>query len=87
MPEAIADLRSQRKARDFGVWEENWDIVMMFLRMQTQWNVGMSGATGLHYPSLESLCRLYSVKEPVVIFEGVQIMEREALTVMNERKS
>jgi hypothetical protein len=67
------------------VWEENWDIVMMFLRLCTQWNAGMGGATGLHYSSLEWLCKLYAVADPVAMFEGVQVMELAALAVMNRK--
>lgn len=87
MPEAIEDLRRQRKARNFEIWEENWEVVMMFMRMQTQWIVGAMGATGLNYPSLEYLCRLYSVKDPVTVFEGVQVMEAAALMIMSEQRS
>jgi len=43
----------------------------------------MAGLTGLNYPSLEWLCKLYSVKDPVAIFEGVQVMEMAALAVLN----
>jgi len=68
------------------VWEENWDTVMMFLRMQTQWNVSMAGLTGLNYSSLDYLSRLYSVKDPVSLFEGIQVMEVTALTCLNKRK-
>jgi len=68
------------------VWEENWDVVMMFLRMQTQWNVSMAGLTGLNYSSLDYLSRLYSVKDPVSLFEGMQVMEVTALTCLNKRK-
>jgi hypothetical protein len=69
------------------VWEENWDVVMMFLRMQTQWNVSMAGLTGLNYSSLDYLSRLYSVKDPVSLFEGIQVMEVTALTCLNKRKT
>ena len=69
------------------MWEENWDTVMMFLRMQTQWNVSMAGLTGLNYSSLDYLSRLYSVKDPVSLFEGIQVMEVTALTCLNKRKS
>jgi hypothetical protein len=69
------------------VWEENWETVMMFLRMQTQWNTSMGGVTGLNYSSLEYLCRLYSVKDPVSLFEGVQVMEVVALSSLNKRNS
>jgi hypothetical protein len=86
MPEAIADLQSKEESKNFEVWEENWEVVIMILRMSTQWNTGMSGATGLHYPSLEWLCKLYSVKDPVAVFEGVQIMEMAALAAMHEKQ-
>jgi len=86
-PEAIKDLRCKKRERDFEVWEENWDIVLMFFKMQTQWIVGFSGPTGLHYPSLEWLCRLYTVKDPVTMFEGIQIMEAAALAEMGKRTS
>lgn len=87
MPEAIEDLRRKRRERDFEVWQENWDIVGMFFKMQTQWVMGFSGPTGLHYPSLEWLCRLYGVEDPVTMFEGVQTMEAAALAEMNKEKS
>jgi hypothetical protein len=51
--------------------------------MSTQWHTSMAGLTGLNYPSLEWLCKLYSVKDPVAVFEGVQVMEMAALSVLN----
>lgn len=36
---------------DFLVWPENWPLFGLFRRLQTQWIVGMGGATGLNYPS------------------------------------
>ena len=69
------------------MWEENWETVLMFIRMSTQWHTSMAGLTGLNYPSLEWLCKLYSVKDPVALFEGVQVMETTALSILNaERK-
>jgi len=87
MPEAIADLQSRKDAEDFEVWEENLETVQMFMRMQTQWNVGVSGAVGLNYPSLEWLCKLYAVMDPVALFEGIRIMEATALTCFQEQRS
>jgi hypothetical protein len=69
---------------DFVVWDENWEIVMMFLRLQTQWNVAMGGAVGLKYEVLPWLCDLYSVKDSQAMFEGIQIMERAALRIFRE---
>ena len=85
-PEQIAAARLEAVQQDCDVWEENWDIVMMFLRMSTQWHTSMAGMTGLNYPSLEWLCKLYSVKDPVAIFEGVQVMEMAALACMNANR-
>ena len=72
---------------EFVVWEENWETVEMFLRMQTQWRVGFSGPTGLDYAALDWLCRIYSVEDPAVLFVGLQIMEGAALSCFNKKKS
>lgn len=84
-PGEINKMRKAAKATEFEVWEENWEIVEMFLRMQTQWRVGMSGVTGLDYASLEWLCKLYSVKDPAFLFEGLQLMEVTALSCLNKK--
>ena len=71
----------------FEVWDDNWDIVMMFLRVQTQWNVTMGGYVGLKYEALQWLCGLYSVEDTRAMLEGIQVMEAAALLVLNERSS
>ena len=85
-PEQLASLHLDSVSQDFEVWEENWDTVMMFMRLSTQWQASMSGLVGLHYPSLEWLCKLYAVAEPVALFEGIQVMERTALICMNDSR-
>jgi hypothetical protein len=65
------------------VWDENWDIVMMFLRMQTQWNTTMAGYLGLKYEVLlmpGGLLDLYSVGDRLEMMEGLRAMEAAALT-------
>jgi hypothetical protein len=67
----------------YEVWEENWDIVMMFLRMQTQWNTTMAGYLGLKYEVLlmqGGLMDLYSVSDRTEMLEGLQTMEASALS-------
>lgn len=85
-PEQIAAAGLEPVQKRFEVWEENWEVVMMFVRMGTQWNTNMTGLTGLNYSSLEWLCKLYSVKDPVALFEGVQVMELAALSCMNAKR-
>lgn len=71
--------------KDCEVYEENWEIVMIFLKMSTQWNVGMAGPTGLRYESLQWLIKLYGVDDPVACFEGIQVMEAKALTCLSKK--
>jgi len=85
-PEQIAAAKAEVVEDHFEVWEVNWEIVMMFIRLSTQWTVSMSGLTGLNYSSLEYLCKLYGVKDERVLFEGIQIMEMSALSCMNKKK-
>lgn len=84
-PEQIAAAGLRPVKKDFEVLEENWETVMIFLKMQTQWNVSMAGLTGLNYSALDYLSRLYSVKDPVSLFEGIQVMELAALGCFSKR--
>lgn len=86
-PGEINQARKAAKAAEFEVWEENWETVRIFIKMQTQWNTSFGGVTGLNYSSLEYLCRLYSVKDPVSLFEGIQVMEVTALASLNKENS
>ena len=65
------------------MWPENWDTVEMFLRLQTQWRIGMGGPIGLDYSAVEWLLRLYEVKDQRALLEDLQIMEGAALAAMN----
>ena len=59
----------------------------MFLRMQTQWNVSMSGFVGLKYEVLlgaGGLFDLYNVKDRREMLEDLKIMEAVALTELNK---
>jgi hypothetical protein len=83
--EQLAALKLEEVVQDFEVWDENRQIVEMFMRMQTQWRTSMSGAVGLDYAALEWLCRLYPVDNPQELFEGLQVMEYTALNCFNKK--
>jgi len=42
-----------RVETDFEVWEENADVVDLFLKLQTQWTVSTAGVVGLNYASVD----------------------------------
>ena len=74
---------------DFEVFEENWDIVMMFLRCQTQWNTTFGGVVGLKYEILlldGGLFDLYHVDNRIEMLEGLQLMESVAMQELNKEK-
>ena len=78
----------KKESDDFEVWDENWDIVMMFLRMQTQWTVSMAGYVGMRYDVLlvsGGLFDLYDVENRREVLEGLRIMESAALTEFSKK--
>ena len=75
------------KSPDCEVWEENWEAVEMFLRLQTQWRVGINGLIGLDYGAAEWLFRLYAVHEPASLLEDLQVMEGAILTAIAKREA
>jgi hypothetical protein len=86
-------LKPQRKQaapveQHYEVWEENWESLMMFLRMQTQWNVTMGGYVGLKYEVLlgaGGLMSLYDIENPRELLEDIQTMEAAALAELNKK--
>ncbi len=68
------------------MFEENWAVVEMFLRLQTQWRTSMSGVLGLDYVAVEWMLRLYGVEDQRSMLEDLQVMEGAALTLINKKE-
>lgn len=68
------------------VWPENWRAYLLFLDLQTQWNVGMGGPVGLNYLVLfAKLDRMKLADDEADELEAdIRVMEHEALRVMSE---
>ncbi len=80
--------KEEKQDDDFEVWEENWEAVMMFLRMQTQWTTSMAGYVGLKYEVLlgsGGLFDLYNVEDRRDVLERLQILEATALSELRKR--
>lgn len=77
---------------DFEVFEDNWESLIFFIELDTQWNIvsGMNGerVTGLHYPSVESAMNIQQIPQEnrQELFRDLKVMERSALEVINKAK-
>ncbi len=72
---------------EFEVWDCNWETVLLFIKMQTQWQVSMSGYVGLKYEVLlmaGGLFDLYNIENRFDVLEGLQLMEVAALKELNK---
>ena len=79
-------MAQNKEDDDFAVWEENVEVVTMFLRLQTQWHLVQGGFVGLNYQSAEFLFKIYSVANPAEMMMDLQTMELAALKVLNTPK-
>ena len=66
---------------EYWLWPENDEAFSIWLAIQTQWNVGMAGATGLLYPGVETFLRMRGLKKKIrqEMFLLIQLMERACL--------
>ena len=80
-------LPEQARTDDFEVWEENWPVLDMFLRCQTQWRTTMSGVLGLDYGAVAWVLKLYEVEDQRSMLEDLQVMEAAAMATINSRSS
>lgn len=80
-------LPEQARSDDFEVWEENWPVLEMFLRCQTQWRTTMSGVLGLDYGAVAWVLKLYEVEDQRSMLEDLQVMEAAAMATINSRSS
>ena len=69
------------------IWEENWSVVEMFLRVETQWRTTMNGVLGLDYGAVAWILRLYEVENQRSMLEDLQVMEAAAMATLTDRNS
>jgi hypothetical protein len=72
----------------YEVWPENWQAVVLFSAITTQWNVGMNGPVGLRYESLPFVLELHGVarEEWPEVFVQIRACESEALKIFAEKR-
>lgn len=85
-----ADISEIKDAQplDFEVFPENWDAVMFYIGLRTQWRFApFGGVIGLDYPGVEAAMRMQRIPagNRPALFGKIQIMEGAALVVLNEK--
>lgn len=83
-----AVYRPEADGETFWLWPCNVSSLELWFRVQTQWRVGMAGATGLDYSGVESTLRLSAVprKDWPRQFGDVQAMESAWLQEILKRR-
>ena len=77
---ALGIVMPEQPPEDFEVWEENWPVVELFLRVQTQWRTGMNGPIGLDYTAVAWVLKLTAEETAHrSLLEDLQIMESSVL--------
>ncbi|MFZ9349586.1 MAG: DUF1799 domain-containing protein [Candidatus Fonsibacter ubiquis] len=76
---ALGVILEQPEPEHFEIFPENWDVIIMWSRIATQWRTTMSGAIGLDYGVLQWVFSLYDVEKPHEMLENLQIMEAAVL--------
>lgn len=68
------------------VWPDNWEAVLVFCALATQWRVGFNGPTGLDYGVFKDVFRYRRIprKRQPEVFESIRVMEEAALERMRE---
>ena len=81
--------KAKKNKDNFEVYEDNWDAVMIFCNMQTQWSTSFGGFVWLKYDVLllqGGMFDLYNITDRRKILEELQIMEHTALKELNKEK-
>lgn len=68
------------------IWPCNWKPLHLFIGLSTQWRVGMAGITGLDYAALPIVAQGLRIRLKPRLIRALQVMEREALRLMSERR-
>ena len=70
------------------LWPENVDAWRWWTSVQTQWRVGMGGATGLDYAGVRAYLELQDLQPEQLrdVFEGVRAAEAATLEVWAEQR-
>lgn len=79
----LAALAARGGASSVEAWPDNWAAFELFASLQTQWNIGMNGRTGLRYEALYPLLDRHP-DDWDFLFADIRTMEIAALDQMSQ---
>ena len=83
--EIAAWSKERKKEEEFAVLPENWQAVLCFMRLATQWRLGPMGQrVGLDYPAIQPVLDLMGITPDPDLFDSLQILEAAALEALHE---
>lgn len=75
-----------RCSESFKVWPECWDVVRLFLAIQTQWRTRGERIIGLDYGAVLLVAdRMLPGCDSMALLADLQIMEDRLLELLNEK--
>lgn len=82
------DDAADKNLRVVWLWPENVQAWHHWCEVQTQWNVGMGGATGLDYAGVRAYLQISVPKRKArtEVFEGIRAAERATLEVWDQQR-
>lgn len=83
--EVQAQYAAAEQDTDFEVYRENWETVLLFMQVQTQWRMGMNGPVGLDYSAIQLVCSVHNKALTPELLDGLQAMEMAALSEINKK--
>ena len=83
--DATGFTREDYEGDDCEIWPENWPAFQLFGVMETQWNIGFNGKTGLNYLVLFAAMDRLELSKPDydAMFADIRHMELAALNHLN----
>ena len=74
------------KPKDFLVIPEVWNVIDLFCRVQTQWRCTGGVMYGLDYNAVRYFIELLEIKNPITIFEDLQVIEGKIVEILSREK-
>ena len=79
------ELPEEKRDNDYEVLPDAWPAVSMFLRVQTQWRVGMGGVIGLDYGAVRWCFELEQIENPRELLDDLQVIEAKVVEILSQR--